>query len=244
MPETEVKPPLLERALPILAATLLRLVGRTSKFRREGEAALLARLEAGLPTILYGLHGHLLVGACDLGRHRPYVMISQSRDGERIARTVEHVGFRPVRGSSSRGGMRALLQMVRLLHGPVVCCHIVDGPRGPRGEIKPGLILLAQRSGAALIPVLYATRHKWIARSWDRMQVPLPFGRTVARFLAPREVPRELEAEAAEALRLELEQELAREELRLEAEVVGQPGGRGGRSEPEAPPSDVAEVGS
>ena len=244
MEVTETKPPLLERLLPFLAGKLLRLIGRTSRVRHEGEEPLVAQLASGRPAIIYGLHGHLLIGACDLGRYRPYVMISQSRDGERIAHTVEQVGFRPVRGSSSRGGMRALLQMVRLLRGPVACCHVVDGPRGPRGEVKPGLILLAQRSGAVLFPVLYATRHKWQAGSWDRMQVPLPFGRVVARFLAPREVPQELESEAAEALRLEIEQELSREEIRLEAEVAGQPGGRGGRSEPEAPASDVAEVGS
>ena len=244
MEDTETKPPLLERALSFLAGNLLWLVGRTSRVRHEGEAALIAQLASGRPAIVYGLHGHLLVGACDLGRHRPYVMISQSRDGERIARSAAYVGFRPVRGSSSRGGMRALLQMVRLLHGPVVCCHVVDGPRGPRGEVKPGLILMAQRSGALLIPVLYATPHKWVAASWDRMQVPLPFGRVVARYLAPRVVPRELEPEAAEALRLDIEHELAREELRLEAEVAGQPRGRGGRKGPEAPPSDVAEVGS
>jgi lysophospholipid acyltransferase (LPLAT)-like uncharacterized protein len=241
--ETETKPPLLERALPFLAGNLLRLVGRTSRVRHEGEDALVAQLASGRPAILCGLHGHLLVGACDLGRYRPYVMISQSRDGERIARAVAYVGFRPVRGSSSRGGMRALLQMVRLLHGPVVCCHVVDGPRGPRGEVKPGLILLAQRSGAKLIPVVYATRQKWVAGSWDRMQVPFPFGRVVARFLPPRDVPRDLGPEAAEALRLDIERELAREELRLEAEVTGQPRGRGGRSEADAPPSDVAEVG-
>jgi lysophospholipid acyltransferase (LPLAT)-like uncharacterized protein len=241
--ETESKPPLYERALSFLGGMVLRLVGRTSRVRAEGEAALLAELASGRPAILYGLHGHLLVGACDLGRHRPYVMISQSRDGERIARAVEYVGFRPVRGSSSRGGVRALLQMVRRLDGPVVCCHVVDGPRGPRGEVKPGLILLAQRSGAALIPVLYATRQKWVARSWDRMQVPFPFGRVVARYLPARTVPADLSAEAAEALRLELERELAREEARLEAEVAGQSRGRGGRSEPEAPASDAAEVG-
>jgi hypothetical protein len=126
--------------------------------------------------------------------------------------------------------MRALLQTVRLLRGPVVCCHLVDGPRGPRGKVKPGLVLMAQRSGAVLIPVLYATRHKWVAGSWDRMQVPLPFGRVVGRFLAPRDVPRELTAEAAETLRREIEQDLAREEARLEAEVAGQPRGRGSRS--------------
>ena len=230
MAETEAKPRLLERVLPFLAGKLLWLVGRTLRVRHEGEAPVRALLAAGRPIILYGLHGHLLIGACDLGRFRPYVMISKSRDGERIARTVEHVGFRPVRGSSSRGGMRALLQTVRLLRGPVVCCHLVDGPRGPRGEVKAGLVLMAQRSGAALIPALYATRHKWLARSWDRMQVPVPFGRVVARYLAARDVPRELTPEAAETLRLEIEQDLAREEARLETEVAGQPRGRGNRS--------------
>lgn len=238
------KPALLERALTFAAGNLLRLVGRTLRVRHEGENRFDELLASGRPVILYGLHGHLLVGACDLGRHRPYVMISESRDGERIARTVEHVGFRPIRGSSSRGGVRALLQTVRLLHGPVVCCHLVDGPRGPRGEVKPGLILMAQRSGAALMPVLYAMRWKFRAGSWDRMQVPMPFGRVVARFLAPRDVSRDLTPEAAESLRLEIEQELAREEARLEAEVTGQPGGRGGRSESEAPPASIAEVGS
>lgn len=242
MKETEAKAPLLERVLPFLAGKLLWLVGRSLRVRHEGEGPLIERLAAGRPAIVYGLHGHLLVGACDLGRYRPYVMISQSRDGERIARTVEHVGFRPVRGSSSRGGMRALLQTVRLLRGPVVCCHLVDGPRGPRGEVKAGLILMAQRSGAVLIPVLYATRHKWLAGSWDRMQVPMPFGRVVARFLAPRDVPRELTPEAAEALRLEIERDLAREETRLEAEVAGQPRERGGRSETDAPPRNVPET--
>lgn len=244
MKTTRTRPPLFERALTFLAGNLLRLVGRTLRVRHEGESHLDGALAAGRPAILYGLHGHLLIGACDLGRHRPYVMISESRDGERIARTVEWVGFRPIRGSSSRGGVRALLQIVRLLRGPVVACHLVDGPRGPRGEVKPGLILMAQRSGAALVPVLYAMRWKLRVGSWDRMQIPMPFGRVVARFLAPRDVPRDLTPEAAEALRLEIERDLAREELRLEAEVTSQPRGRGGRSEAEAPPKDIAEAGS
>ncbi len=240
---TRTKPAILDRALPLLAGNLLRVVGGTLRVRHEGENRLDELLETGRPVIVYGLHGHLLVGACDLGRHRPYVMISESRDGERIARTVERVGFRPIRGSSSRGGVRALLQTVRLLKGPVVCCHLVDGPRGPYGEVKPGLILMAQRSGAALLPVLYAMRWKFRVGSWDRMQIPMPFGRVVARFLAPRDVPRDLTPEAAEALRLEIERELAREELRLEAEVTGQSPDRGDRSDAGAPPKNPTEVG-
>lgn len=223
MEASERGPGLVERVLPALAGRLLRAIGATLRIRREGDEHLAEVLAAGRPAIVYGLHGHLLLGACDLARHHPYVMISQSRDGERIARTVEVVGFRPVRGSSSRGGARALLQMVRLLRGPEVCCHLVDGPRGPRGEIKPGLILLAQRSGAALIPIVYSASRKWVANSWDRMVVPLPFGRVIARRLAPRFVPRELDDAAAEALRRELEQELASAQAKLDGEAAGQP---------------------
>ncbi len=245
MADTDPRPKLVERALPWLAGKLLRLVGGSLRVRHEGEDRMRALLAEGRPVILYGLHGHLMVGSCDLGRYRPFVMISQSRDGERIARTVEQVGFRPVRGSSSRGGTRALLQAVRLLKGPVVCCHIVDGPRGPRGEVKPGLILMAQRSGAAIIPVLYGVDRKWVVRkSWDRMQIPKPFGRVIARHLPPRDVPRDLSPEAAEALRRELERELAREEARIEAEATGQSGGSGGRSETESRASDAAEARS
>ncbi len=223
MEESAKRSGLVERALPALAGGLLRVIGATLRIRREGDEHLADVLASGRPAIVYGWHGNLLVGACDLGRLRPYVMISQSRDGERIARTVEHVGFRPVRGSSSRGGARALLQMVRLLRGPVVCCHLVDGPRGPRGEIKPGLVLLAQRSGAALIPIVYSASRKWVANSWDRMVVPLPFGRMVARRLAPRWVARDLDEAGAEALRRELEDELRREQAKLDAELEGQP---------------------
>ena len=223
MDVTDVRPGLVERVLPPVAGTLLRVIGATLRIRRDGDEHLAAELAAGRPAIVYGWHGNLLVGACDLKRHRPYVMISQSRDGERITRTVEYLDFQPVRGSSSRGGARALLQMVRLLRGPVVCCHLVDGPRGPRGEVKPGLVLLAQRSGAALIPIVYSASSKWVAKSWDRMVVPLPFARVVARRLPARFVPRDLDEAGAEALRRELEEELKREQARLDAEEAGQP---------------------
>ena len=231
MEESGERPSLVERALPALAGGLLRAIGATLRIQRDGDEHLAAVLASGRPAILYGWHGNLLVGACDLGHHRPYVMISQSRDGERIARTVEHVGFVPVRGSSSRGGARALLQMVRVLRGAVVCCHLVDGPRGPRGEIKPGLILLAQRSGAALIPIVYAVSRKWVAKSWDRMVVPLPFARVLARRLPARYVARDLDEAGAEALRVELEAELLREQARIDAEFAGQSERQFGRTD-------------
>lgn len=218
MQESEARAPLRERVIPVLAGWLLRAIGATLRVEVQADERLRALLAEGKPVILYGWHGSLLVGAYGFARYRPYVMISQSRDGERIARTVERLGFRPVRGSSSRGGVRALLQMVRLLEGPVVCAHLVDGPRGPRGEVKPGLVLLAQRSGATLIGLVGYVTRKWVAKSWDRMQVPLPFARVVIRHLPERTLPAELSSEQAEAARLEIEAELRVENERLEAE--------------------------
>ena len=123
----------------------------------------------------------------------------------------------PVRGSSSRGGARALLQMVREVRrtGGVVG-HVVDGPLGPPGEVEPGVILLAQRSGAAIVPVYFSAQRCWRMRSWDRMELPKPFSPIRLCFGPAQIVPRELSEDDAEKLRLELEQEMALQYARLD----------------------------
>jgi hypothetical protein len=210
------------RVLAVVAAWLIRALGATLRIRIDSESPLTAELAAGRPVIVFGWHEYFLIGCCVLRHYRPYVMISHSRDGERIARVAERVGWRTVRGSSSRGGARALREMVRVLTGPVVGCHLADGPRGPRHELKPGVIALAQLSGAMLVPTVCAVRHKWCAPSWDRLQVPLPFTRVDWRHLAPRFVPRDLDANGLEVMRLALADELERETLRLETEGLDQ----------------------
>lgn len=216
---------LFERALTVVAAWFIRALGATLRFECEGGDAVRETLASGSSAIIFGWHELFLIACCDLRRLHPYIMISQSRDGSRITRVAERVGWRAVRGSSSRGGARALLQMVRALDDaePVLAGHLVDGPRGPRREMKPGVVLMAQRSGAVLIPSVYATRHKWCAPSWDRLQVPLPFSRVVRRDLPARCVPKHLDAEEAEKLRVELHEELTRATNALEAEICGQP---------------------
>jgi lysophospholipid acyltransferase (LPLAT)-like uncharacterized protein len=136
------------------------------------------------------------------------VMISKSRDGDWIAPVVQWLGLRPVRGSSSRGGRKALAAMVEDLATNQIAAHVVDGPRGPKAVVKAGLISMAQLSGAAIIPVYISVNRAWIARSWDRCLIPKPFSRVLVRFGQPIDVPQQMESEAFEALRLEVEKKM------------------------------------
>jgi len=214
---------LVDRLIAVVVASAVRALRATLRYVREGEDVLGQTLASGSAGIICGWHELFLIACCDRWQGDGYVMISQSRDGERVTRVAERLGWRVVRGSSSRGGARALLQMVRVLRAPVMVGHFVDGPRGPRREVKPGVVLMAQRSGAVLIPTVYSTRWKWCAPSWDRSQIPLPFARIVRRHLPARCVPADLDADGAEALCRELHQELTRATEELDAELLGQP---------------------
>ncbi len=231
MDGAENRASLADRALTAVVGGMLRILGRTLRFRREGEAALLEALKSKSPVIVFGWHEFLTLGCCDLAHYGPTIMISQSRDGDRVTRIAESVGWRVVRGSSSRGGARALLQVVRTLGEGGFACHLVDGPRGPRHELKPGLLLMAQRSRATLFPAVYAAKWGWRPNSWDRQLVPLPFSRVAARYLPPRCVPANLDAASADALRREIERELLENGAQLEAELTGQPARLSSRSE-------------
>jgi lysophospholipid acyltransferase (LPLAT)-like uncharacterized protein len=197
-----------ERLLEGAVVWLVRLLGLTLRFAHPNGKVIEETLAAGNATLVVGWHEMFLIACCELRHHEPYVMISQSRDGTRVTRIAERLGWRVVRGSSSRGGAKALLQMIRVLHEPVLAGHLVDGPRGPRRELKPGLVALAQRSGAVLIPGLYVVRRKWSAPSWDRLQVPYPFALCVRYDLPPRCVRKDLDEDEVEKLRIELQEEL------------------------------------
>ena len=205
------------RLIVAVVPWLVRLHTLTLRVRYEGLRHLEQRIERGLPVVVAGWHQQLYFGIATLARYGGVIMISESRDGERIARVVERLGWTPVRGSSSRGSVRALVELIRLVRRGASAIHIVDGPRGPARQVKPGLVLLASRAGAAIVPAFGAARHRWRARSWDRFQVPLPFTRVVVRLDAPIEVPAELSESDAEAIRQEVEKRLERGHAELEA---------------------------
>ncbi len=220
MSDRDHRPGLLERWLLALIPPLLRLHALSLRYRVEGLEAVHELLAAGKPVLLASWHGRVLLLPFHLRGLLQTLMISRSRDGERIATLCERIGYSTVRGSSSLAGARALREIVRLLKDNHVVGHAADGPRGPAGEIKPGLVLIAQRSGAAIVPIYATAAHRWEAPSWDRMQIAYPFSRVLVRYGPAVEVSPELDTEATEQLRLELEQQMQTEYARLEADLA------------------------
>jgi hypothetical protein len=132
-------------------------------------------------------------------------MVSASRDGAFLAAILERFHVQPVRGSSSRRGPQALLELTSWAERGFDLAITPDGPRGPRYVVQEGVMSLAQVTGLPILPVSYHLRWKIRLRSWDRLQVPLPFARCELYLGKPVRVPREASEAEREALRQELE---------------------------------------
>jgi lysophospholipid acyltransferase (LPLAT)-like uncharacterized protein len=115
-------------------------------------------------------------------KYHPSIMISQSRDGELIAGVANRSGWYTVRGSSSRGGRDAAKKMILRLKETRLGAHILDGPKGPIGRVKPGAILLALATDAVVVPLYVTAPTAWFFNSWDRFFIPKPFSRVEIRF--------------------------------------------------------------
>ena len=133
---------------------------------------------------------------------------SENFDGEWIARIMRRFGYLQARGSTSRGGRRALLQLTRDMARGRPAAFTVDGPRGPAVRAQPGAVWLAKATGNPVVPFHVESVLRWTLGSWDRGQVPKPWSRVVMAIGAPIEVPGDADAEAVEQKRIELEQRL------------------------------------
>ena len=154
-------------------------------------------------------HQRFFPGVTFFSTRRPIaIMISQSRDGEYMARIVGIMGWLAVRGSSSRGGSEALQQLKRLSVDGYKIGHIVDGPQGPPGVVKPGLLTIAQYAEVPIVPTITSGQNRWVFNSWDRFMIPKPFSRVIIRFGQPIFIPKNLNNEAFEEKRLLAEREL------------------------------------
>lgn len=148
-----------------------------------------------LPLVLSIFHGELfpLAGFAPTVSSRTFAVISQSKDGEFITRVLGRMGIGAVRGSSSRGGVKALLQAARLIiNENRIAVFTIDGPRGPRHKAKDGVIFMTQRAGAKLVPIrAYCDKKKVFDKSWDHFNLPMPFSRCRIYFGEPFEVTTE-----------------------------------------------------
>ena len=135
-------------------------------------------------------------------------MVSASKDGAFLAAILERFKVLPVRGSTSRRGPQALLELTGWCERGYDLAITPDGPRGPCYVVQEGIMSLAQLTGLPIIPVSYHLSWKLRAKSWDRFQIPLPFSRCEVEFAKPVRVPREASDAQREALRQELERTL------------------------------------
>jgi len=114
--------------------------------------------------------------------YKPGLMISQSKDGALISAVANRTGWTTVRGSSSRGGGDALKGMIDHLAKHRLGAHIIDGPRGPFGKVKPGAIRLAHAEHTVIVPFYVHADRAWYAHSWDKFLLPKPFSKVILRF--------------------------------------------------------------
>jgi hypothetical protein len=159
-------------------------------------------------------HGRILP-ATYYFRHRGIVVItSENFDGEWIARIIERFGFGTARGSSSRGGLKAMLKLVRDMEQGKPAGFTVDGPRGPARIAQPGAIWLARATGNPVLPFHIEASSHWTANSWDRTQIPKPFSTIALVVGEPLDVPADTTDEQLESARQELERRLGALEAR------------------------------
>ena len=177
------------------------------------------RLRANRQPFIYSIwHGKIMIPIFAHRNEGICGMVSEHNDGEMIAQTLHRLGYTTVRGSSTRGGKRAMLAMIRALQHGGVGAIMPDGPRGPRHVFKAGLLAIAQKSQAAILPMTFASTRAWRFKSWDQFTLPKPFSKTIALYGEPIFIPREMDEAAFEMKRREVEQIML--DLEIEAEAL------------------------
>lgn len=183
-----------------IGAWFIRLLGCTWRERRTGVTLPLPQD----PHFLFAfLHGDMLLPAYLYKPIPAAILISQHGDGEVIAQVIQRLNKLPVRGSSTRGGARAVLQMMQQ-YGHMPWAITPDGPKGPRGHVHEGVITMASVAGRPIYPVGFAVSRGKRLRSWDRFVIPAPFCRVGHHIGAPLHVPPDLTVEQRRDLAREL----------------------------------------
>ena len=191
---------------------LLAGLGSTYRFVVDGLEHLHAAQALGHPIHAFW-HGRILPGAVYFKRRGIVVITSENFDGEWIARIITRFGYGTARGSSSRGALKAMLQLVRDVKDRPVA-FTLDGPRGPARVAQPGAVWLSKATGNPIIPFHLESDRHWTLDSWDRTQIPKPFARVGLAFAPPIVVPRDAGADRLDEWRQRLETALAECERR------------------------------
>jgi lysophospholipid acyltransferase (LPLAT)-like uncharacterized protein len=163
----------------------IRCYAWTFRLRVENEQEWIRHIEGGGTVLLCAWHQQFFSAIRHFREYRrfhPHIMISRSKDGALIAGIAHRTGWHPIRGSSSRGGREAMRDVITGLRGYRLAGHIVDGPRGPAGQVKAGVIRMAIATQAVIVPFYVTADKAWYFNSWDRFMLPKPFARVWLRF--------------------------------------------------------------
>lgn len=192
--------------------------GRTGRVRVKNRAFYMQACRSGRPILFLLWHGRMLLPFFIHRNQNIVAMVSEHGDGEIIARTARRLGFRSVRGSSTRGGQKAFRDMLKHLKGGEQCTVLPDGPQGPRFVVKMGAIMLAQRANALIVPLTFSASNPIILNSWDRFMLWKPFSRVIIMYGAPIQIPRNINPDELEEYRLFVERAMQR--LHEEADAL------------------------
>lgn len=185
------------RLLPVLGPPFIGFLRRTWRAEHHGLERL-ERAARGQGAFVAIWHGRMLLGLPYYAHRGWWVLVSPSDDGGLVKILLDHYGYGVVRGSSSRGGARAVREMLSVVEREAVIVVTPDGPRGPRHSMNPGLAWMARESGRAIVPVGLACDRAWRLESWDRFTIPKPRARLVLAYGEPVRVAPDAGEEALE----------------------------------------------
>ncbi len=198
------------RALDLLFYVVIRVIGMTIRFEVEGWGNYESVIASGRRPVWPFWHERIFLSTIYFRNRGITVITSKSKDGEYIARFIQRFGFGAIRGSSSRGGSRALIEMKRAMADGVEIAFTADGPRGPRHVAKPGPVYLAKLTGNPVLPFLMEPARYWTLKTWDRLQIPKPFSRALLIIAEPFDVASDASETEIEAKVGEMQRSLDR----------------------------------
>ena len=193
---------------------IIKALASTYRWRQDGLEHLDAVTRSGRQPIMAFWHGRILPSTYFFRRRGIVVITSENFDGEWIAGIIERFGYGTARGSTSRGAVKALVQLRRDMAAGKPAAFTLDGPRGPAKVAQPGAIWLAKATGNPVVPFHIEAGRHWTLRSWDRTQIPKPFAAVAIAIGEPIEVSSDADEAALERSRLALEATLKSLEAR------------------------------
>jgi lysophospholipid acyltransferase (LPLAT)-like uncharacterized protein len=204
-------------AIAAIGYPIINALGHTLRWRVDGLHHLDSIVAGGRQPVMAFWHGRILPATFYFRRRGIVVITSDNFDGEWIARIITRFGFGTARGSTSRGGRRAMLQLVRNMRDGLPAGFTLDGPRGPARVAQPGALWLARETGNPVLPFHLEASSHWTMKSWDATQIPKPFSTVALVVGEPLVIPRESADESLDAYRDELERRLRALESRAHA---------------------------